>query len=866
MIYGRLRQEAVMRRVLFIGCMIAAAGAVLSCKNLLGDATLPESVSVETDATYKASLGNVTDALSNYISASILQNSIGTSASVYDYNPDSSASVQEYMVEYPLATYQLDFGSMVNSAISTQLQSFEKSYTMNVPAVNQSSSTTVSVGADLTDKIGTPAPASSSIIIPESSSETSLSGISTDVTIGVGSASYSSGNLVVTLTPSGSAAGTKNISLSLYNSSGSLITSGTGTGTGTDIITVTMPLSGATLTSLMKLAVGGTVSGGTTGTLDTYTAAFSFSAAVLSKVSGVSTTINGISVPSFTVSAANSQITTATISSGSLILRSALPSGWSGLTMTFASNPSVSGALTGTFSDGSADGYLVYKTLDLAGRTYTPGDASVSGTTANLTLNDATVVFDSSGNAALPVEGICSITGVSSAEVLVSSLGSLPSLSFSETLSELSGGAVSSITNPSVTLGGTALNGLPSGNDIKLTTTVTIHTTDGSETNTISGGNTSAQTLTDTTATAASLGSSEYVKASAVVLLPGQSDSTDTTATFTNITLGTDYSFSSSVSLTMGYNTVTVDTTNMSSELSTGKTVSANIDFSKIFSGLSSSIDTSKFTLKTVPAYLYITAPSAVKSLFGNPNATLSYAGTTQSGSSVNTVLLSEVVKILTSDIDFGSTAATYTGKLSKDTCSVYTEAFTAVINARTNISSITYAMPISGSSVTISKNDMAAASSVSIKAVIVLPLDLIIASGGMSVDVASMAKVYDTDTSDLLHRKSDFKASDITKYTDAIEYFRINYTLNNPLSMSGAINLAVNDTYSGVNIPMSTTEKSVDLSASQISSILNSSIYHPSMVVTVPEGEVTIPRDCTFGISGTITVKTDGTVKIWEK
>ncbi len=858
-----------MKNIFKSGCIfVIVLVSFVSCKNLFSSFAVPESVSVKSKALFNASLGSVSDTLSNYISASILQDNIGTSATVYDYNPGGSASVQEYLIDYPITTWDLNFSSLVNTqALSSGLGNMTfDDYTLNIPAVNQSlaQSVTFDTGS-ITSAVGTPS-LNKTVAIPEPGSSATINDVSVPMSIGVDSVTYESGTLTITLvytSSTGTPSGTKTVTVSLRNSSGSVIATGSGSASGSSSIAVPLDLAGKTLTKSMTLIIGGTVSGGSAGIIDSYSLSAGFSDAVISRVTGVSGTLSG-TVASQSVSAANPQVQSATIGTGSVYLRSAAPSGWSGVTcvLAFGSTPNISGAVSGSFSDASTDGYLFYKTLDLSGKTYTPGTVTVSGADVTLTLSSATLTF-SGGKAVLPVEGVCSITKLSSVTVSVSD--ALPSFTMSKTLNELSSGTISSVTNPSMLITGSFKNGLPSGNTVKVLSSLTLgSSTSGTKTSSFDGGVAESQSFTNAVSTG-TLSSGDNVGATTDILLPGQTVSTDA-ATLTNIALGTDYTFSASVSMTMDWSSVTVN--DLGSKLSSGGTVSTSIDFDKIFSDFSSTIDRSKFSITRIPAYLYVVVPSAVKTaLSGTPTLNLTYSGTNSSGGTVSgQSLFSGTAALLSSGVNLGSTSSAYTGTLTPDSCSAFTDVFTSVINGGASITSITYGISnLTGSSTTISKSDLGSSSTVSVKAVIELPLDLTIATGGMTVDVAEMSKVYDSADEDLLHRGSDYDSSDITKYTDAIEYFRLNYTMNNPLTVAGgALTLSVKDSNSGLDMDLSTSGTSVDLTGEQITNIMKSTVFHPSMVLSIPEGKVTVPRDCSFGMNAKVQIKTNGTVKVW--
>lgn len=101
---------------------IAIFTAVLSCSNF----SIPESVEIKTGARYALDIGFDILDMSEYLSPKTIQNTVGTSFNVYDYNPGGTSPIKHFLVEYPAINQSidiskhfenLDFGADANNSM-----------------------------------------------------------------------------------------------------------------------------------------------------------------------------------------------------------------------------------------------------------------------------------------------------------------------------------------------------------------------------------------------------------------------------------------------------------------------------------------------------------------------------------------------------------------------------------------------------------------------------------------------------------------------------------------------------------------------------------------------------------------------------
>lgn len=125
-----------------IYCALAVLPLLLfnSCFNLT-DLEIPESVSLKTDATYRASIGEKSIDFSDKINLNeLLGNNTPDGYNVYDYLPandsSSTAGLKKFLIEAKLQEIELDFSRIFeNSTIDTAIQGASFSQDIRVPSI-----------------------------------------------------------------------------------------------------------------------------------------------------------------------------------------------------------------------------------------------------------------------------------------------------------------------------------------------------------------------------------------------------------------------------------------------------------------------------------------------------------------------------------------------------------------------------------------------------------------------------------------------------------------------------------------------------------------------------------------------------------
>jgi len=865
-----------MKRYAFLNICIlfSVIFGALSCS----DMAIPEKVSVKTDAKYSYNAGKVNTELSEYIDLrKQLSDGLGDKATVYDYQPNNT-NIQYYLINYPVMETSLDLSDYLNSSSTGFNQ--EGSYTLTIPTVSGTETKNITItSSDIVSKL---AISDVNLTVVESGSTDPIEITSNilptiNISIEAGSASFESGMLKLTLTPPSttSASFERTVTAKLLDSAGNVIsTSGSVNAIGTNANELSLSLAGKTLSGNMKISFSGSVKGGTASQQDVFTAACTFSTdCKLSKVTGLTTTTNASSInTSITIS--SDPLKTATIGTGSLTVKAIMPSGCTGLSASFDSSNdlTINGALThvSSFTNVVSSGYLLDKRLDLSGATLTPGTLSITGNVI-FSLSNATLVF-SNGNVGLGVNVDYEITKLTSAKVKVASV---PKVSISEDLSSLGiSDVVTSITNAVITLNGTYKNTFPTGNDIVLNLSSTNPGIDSLQEN----GNSATITATGSTdATSSSIHktskhtftiSSDTIDISMTAGLPSQETvGTETFATFTNIVPGSEYKLSFSFSSDIDFDSAEVSVTAIKSKLTTSQEVDlSSFDIGEIFDSVPEGItglDGIKFD--TIPVYLYAVAPTTISNEFTSNKITLAanYKDTNDTSQTTN-LLNNADISFVTSLPSFADENTTYKEDLDSSNCSVkVASGFEDIINNRASNLKLAYTVTLgsSNSTVTIHSSDLESTSTVSMMAVIAIPLSVMLED-----DV--VYEVYN-DTSDLFKRsqatESDSKISEILS---AIESFTISSTVQNSTGLP--LQVQITDTASGLNKTFSFTENStLTLTNEEIQNILSAYPFAPVIkaVITKPADNSTyyrITRDAQFTSNIVFDVKTNGTISVF--
>ena len=104
-----------MRRFLILIASTFVVFAFISC----GELELPESLSIKTNAEFQVPVGTATydfgDSLSPNAVREKIQDSLGSTASIYTYAQNANDDVLRYLVHYPAFNVPIDVGSYLSS-------------------------------------------------------------------------------------------------------------------------------------------------------------------------------------------------------------------------------------------------------------------------------------------------------------------------------------------------------------------------------------------------------------------------------------------------------------------------------------------------------------------------------------------------------------------------------------------------------------------------------------------------------------------------------------------------------------------------------------------------------------------------------
>ena len=868
------------------------AAAVSACVVMLVSCsmTMPETVAVKTDATYKLNVGTYSKKISDYFTVKTLSDKMQSTDSkmkVYDYNPGGNASVMQFLIDYPIAEIPIDVGSYFqNMDLSSDLSDISFNKTINIPKFDNKNFTQTISFAAIEDRINANSSigAIDSLPLLEPGQGLAKAASTSPLTLEVSkpefsTITYSQGTLVVTFVPQGtvSAGFTAAITLSLQKSDGTEITSSSSP---VDISyggSISLPLAGKTLYKSMKLVIGGTVSGGTALKTDTYAVSAAYNSTKLSSITGLTMTKGEVASPvsiNQTIDMSSSSFVTATIKEGSVAFSAPLPSGWSGVLCT----PSVtlSGGLTAAdseFVDGGGS-YLVNRTLNLAGKTLVPETVAVAGT-VDIAFENATLVFPSDAENAVTLSGTCSVISVSSATVDIGSdTASNLTVSKSESFPDEVVQCVKSMTFKTVGINGTFVNTLPAGNDLAFTAKSVLF---GIDKTAVLTSETASGTIDITnTAGVTVVPAASTIDFTADVALPGATTEHPSYVTVKDIVLGTDYTIGASFTLVTDWSEVTLDGSNAAFDASMDTGMNLRSVMKDALSGVSDTSFIDSIQINSLPVYLYMEKPNldALKNTAFSGTVTASLGSTT-----VN--ILGNKAAGTTAELGYATvpdlaadSANMTTVTLTKDTASAYTDELKDIINSSdtTNTLKMDADLVMGGASgdITITRaqfDELSSSSATSIKmtAFIVLPFDFTIGSE-INIDAFKIAGL--SSKKDLFDRTEAWDISTYEKYLKAIQSVNFNLSISNTLGLSGVSGIITDGTgttsyFKDITIPTS-GKAAISLSEQSIEKILSSTSFMPTVVIKFPaDSKISMQRDAGFAADFSVSVVTDGTITL---
>ena len=401
----------------------------------------PESVSVATGAEYKVSLGTISKNTSDFFDVSTLKNtiqdSLGTTASLYDYTPAGDDTLA-YLLHYPIYEVPIDIGSYfkgfnLDTLFNSSDMGFSFDQQISIPdipadsknvtqkqsldidtAVKNSMNSTLSMGNcnyEIPELVSDAAPVSASEWLKDDegknhNSITVSGSVADSIVYRTGSAI----NMVFTRTDTKVLASNYEISLKavIKNSAGTIIVQSSEVNVA-DGGTIVLDISNKELPKYVTIVLDGTISGGNFTLLNpithNYTVEMSLSEDTsIKSISGITASPSALGLSDITVnqsidmSSMKGYFEYLIIGTGGVSIKAALPSEWTCSGISLTPNLKFNGIGLSDLSPSNVAGSteLMNQYLDLADKKLTVDDTSsnlaVTGTIA-MSFNKASIDF-----------------------------------------------------------------------------------------------------------------------------------------------------------------------------------------------------------------------------------------------------------------------------------------------------------------------------------------------------------------------------------------------------------------------------------------------------------------------------------------
>lgn len=857
---------------IFFGISTIFLFTFFSCKF-----TMPNSIAIKTsdEADYKFAISNVEKDLNEYFSVDSLKSSISSeNISLYSYNPDGNSDTTQLLVKVPIQEIPLDFSEYLDSLnLNDSLSSMSINKSFTVPEVNFSQTQKMDL-SDIDDKINTLV------------TFTGISGENENITLAFDeyssdsfdSITYSYGAIGISC-PGQTSGSTVTLN------TGDVSISGTFDSNGTAILTseseITFYKTGMTISfsGQSGLYFGGTIS----------------DSSVLKSVKGLTLSDN-IKIPldqTFEISS-DSSLKSCVIGEGTLTTNVEFGSGWTGQTLTF-DNVDISGGLN--ISD------ISNGTTDLSGKTFTPENIKVSGD-VYATFTNASLDFTDVPD----VKVACEITSLESAAISLDSDYSVD-YSLNQELPEEATKFITSIIWKPSGVKITSSSTLPSGNELKFSTIksdfFTINETDVDLTSI--GDDGKEVYCADELETPISTGSK--VDFSVSLSLPGYDD-TEKTITAKNIVPGTEYSVDINVEPKFDWFKIKVNPSALSTDAQKDKK-STGFSLASMFSSVDEKLGLSgddsfakKVNLKSVPAYLFCNLPDVfssaqfsgkIKTYIGDSDANeisgyeSSYILGSES-SDENITTSTEPTFVLNDDgevttnlsklgisysLDFADVINSSKTATEGSICVDYSIKLSAGDSDSMTLVNPEYENEISEGEVSLNIGED---NNISLTAMLVVPFVLKI-TDNFSIDLMQISDIdRSSSTWDLLGRTETPDYSQIEKWLDVIKSMYISYNLtelpfktDNPLKISIKIPNASDGV---VDSSSYLYEETLDFALNDEETIeienpndfLNAYPLEPEIKLTLPQGNLKIPKDVSLATDVVLGIKTNGETLTFSK
>lgn len=816
------------------------------------DFATPTKVQVKTKAEYNFTVAEFEKDFSDMLSAETLKSKIGSSSfEFYDYNPGGNQKIQQYLLRMPLQEVPLDFASYMESIdIGKGMDAMSFSQSFEIPDLQINSEQNVDLSVLNTMMIGVVQVGGNTGSGPQ---QVNFTGFTT--------ASVASGKLTINSSASGT--------VKLYSKSGiaaagcdatSLIASGTMKNG-----KVVLDLSGKTL-----YADGTYVDFVDDATGAPFLGIFNENTK-FSKVTGLTQSSQTIELGDVTFPGAgdSSPVKECIFSDDSSMNLSITTDGWSGVTIT--KDVKLTGGLNLDFTGAAAT-----VNASLKDKSYTNQDITL---TPKLTLSFSNATIDFSKNPKFVLQS--DIKGFKTVTVKLPD-GVQTKIDVNQELSSSAASMVKKITwNAGSGIKISYQNTLPAGNNMTMTASSnfiglstaspeTIETTTGSEKKTLEFLSSTEKTVTISSSPATK------VDFSAELVLPGYVQAANT-ITVKNVEPGKSYQIAMDITPVFDWKEVEIDMSALGG--ATGVTGNMALEFNP--ATILQSVDTSlglsapntisdKLQLSKLDVKLFCEKPDY--SAFNNVQfkGKIALGATSDDGATLSneTYLLGSSTE--ERELMFNkepeltkNSKGTVTADLSKVSCIGTDLAQTINALSGSDKLGLKYSLGLTGTNgttITLNKADLSGQTNTSLKitAMIILPVELNVTTD-CNVDIMALAgKTFNPGDPDLLGR-TDVSQTDetVNKLLSIIDSVSVTYAPSKK-PVIGNAEIKIDLDGAGTNFD----EKSISINGgiySEQPKKIIENFVKPSVVVTLKQGTLSLPREMLFKTRLDLKIKTNG-------
>lgn len=365
--------------------------------------------------------------------------------------------------------------------------------------------------------------------------------------------------------------------------------------------------------------------------------------------------------------------------------------------------------------------------------------------------------------------------------------------------------------------------------------------------------------------------------------LPGATDEHPNYITVKNVAPNQKYELSlSDFEFVLDWTEMTVNTTNLSVGEGTPEEIDFPLDINKMFSDMTSEMEgmtdlVEAIQLPDIPVYMYMSKPNIID--LNSVSGSLKLKSTTTSGSHETDSMLDGEIDMTDRALPISETeVVTQDFAFLPELTSFDDNVFSKVFNEKRTDLKLEYSFGFVGGDVDlrIRRDDVerikSAGGALSIKAAVYIDIPLKMTVGkDANIDMMKLAGTQ--DKTDLLDRSEPMSTEEFDNYFSAIKSIGMSLNVGNNIFSSGDngnVKFVIDDTGTG-NVVLGRKEfglpnLDLELTYEQVSGVLKSvPPYMPQILINLPKGSgFAIPRNEALGMSGKVTVDTDGTIQLF--